>query len=39
MTAEPSLRMLLKSFHLPAFADQYEGVARQAEEGAIGYAR
>jgi DNA replication protein DnaC len=39
MTAEPSLRMLLKSFHLPAFAAQYEGVARQAEKEALTYER
>ena len=32
MTTETALKMLLKSFHLPAFVDNYEDVARKAEK-------
>jgi DNA replication protein DnaC len=39
MTTETALRMLLKSFHLPAFVDNYEDVARKAEKEAITYER
>lgn len=39
MTAEASLRMLLKSFKLPAFVANYEEVARTAEREALTYER
>lgn len=37
MTTAPALKMLLKMFHLPAFAGNYEDVARKAEHEAISY--
>jgi DNA replication protein DnaC len=39
MTTEPTLRMLLKSFHLPAFVAHYEDQARQAEKQGLTYER
>jgi len=39
MTAEASLRMLLKSFKLPAFVANYEEMARMAEREALTYER
>jgi DNA replication protein DnaC len=39
MTAEPSLRMMLKSFKLPAFVANYEEMARTAEREALTYER
>ncbi len=39
MTAEPTLRMLLKSFKLPAFVAHFEDVARTAEKEAFTYER
>jgi DNA replication protein DnaC len=37
MSEEPTLRMLLKSFHLPAFAANYEELARKAEKEGLTY--
>ena len=39
MTAEPTLRMLLKSFKLPAFVAHFEDLARTAEKDAFTYER
>lgn len=39
MSGEPTLRMLLKSFRLPAFSANYEELARQAEKEALTYER
>lgn len=39
MNAEPSLKMLLKSFKLPAFAANYEPMARTAEKETLTYER
>jgi DNA replication protein DnaC len=39
MTTAPALKMLLKMFHLPAFANHYEDLARKAEAEAISYER
>jgi DNA replication protein DnaC len=39
MTTATSLKMLLKSFHLPTFAGNYEDLARKAEQEAITYER
>jgi len=39
MTTEPSLRMLLKSFKLPAFAANYEDMARAAERESLTHER
>jgi DNA replication protein DnaC len=39
MSGEPTLRMLLKSFHLPAFAANFEELARQAEREALTHER
>jgi DNA replication protein DnaC len=39
MTKEPTLRMLLKSFRLPAFVAHYEELARQAEKEGLTYER
>ncbi len=39
MMTEPTLKMLLKSFHLPAFAANYEEHARLAEKEALTYER
>ena len=35
MTGAPTLKMLLKSFHLPAFVTNYEDLARQAVRAII----
>lgn len=37
MTTETSLKILLKMFHLPTFAGNYEDLARKAEQEAITY--
>jgi len=37
MTTATSLKMLLKSFHLPTFAGNYEDLARKAEQESITY--
>lgn len=39
MNAEPSLKMLLKSFKLPAFVANYEPMARTAEKETLTYER
>lgn len=39
MTTAPALTMLLKMFHLPAFVNNYEDLARKAEKEAITYER
>jgi DNA replication protein DnaC len=39
MTTATSLKMLLKTFHLPAFVNNYEDLARKAEQEAIPYER
>jgi len=39
MTTAPALTMLLKMFHLPAFVNNYEDLARKAEKEAISYER
>ena len=39
MSEEPSLRMLLKNFKLPAFVANYEEMARQAEREALTHER
>jgi len=39
MTSEPTLRMLLTSFHLPAFAAHFEDMAHQAEKEGLTYER
>jgi DNA replication protein DnaC len=39
MNTEPTLRMLLKSFRLPAFATHYEELARKAETETCTYER
>ncbi len=39
MTGEPTLRMLLKSYHLPAFAANYEELAGKAEKEGLTYER
>jgi DNA replication protein DnaC len=39
MNEEPTLRMLLKSFHLPAFAANYEEIAGKAEKEGLTYER
>jgi len=39
MTAEPTLRMLLKSFRLPAFVANYEELSRKAEKDGLTYER
>jgi len=39
MTTEPSLKMMLKSFKLPAFVANYEEIARAAEREALTYER
>jgi DNA replication protein DnaC len=39
MTTTPALKILLKSFRLPAFVNNYEDVARKAEKEAISYER
>ncbi len=39
MTTEIALKMLLKSLHLPSFVDNYEEVARKAEQEALTYER
>ena len=39
MTTEPALRILLKTFHLPAFVSNYEDVARKAEKQGISHER
>ena len=39
MTTAPSLKMLLKMFHLPAFADNYEELASKAEKESATYER
>ncbi len=39
MTSEPTLRMLLKSFKLPAFAANYEEAARMAERESLTHER
>jgi DNA replication protein DnaC len=39
MTSEPTLRMLLKSFHLPAFAANFEDLAHKAEKEGLTYER
>jgi DNA replication protein DnaC len=39
MNGEPTLRMLLKSFRLPAFAANYEETARKAEREALTHER
>jgi len=39
MTSEPTLRMLLKSFHLPTFAAHFEDLAHQAEKEGLTYER
>jgi len=39
MTEATSLKMLLKTFHLPTFASNYEDLARKAEQEAITYER
>lgn len=39
MTGEPSLKMLLKTFKLPAFAANFEEMARTAERQALTYER
>jgi DNA replication protein DnaC len=39
MTSEPTLKMLLKSFRLPAFVASYEEVARKAEKESLTYER
>ena len=35
MTTDTALKMLLKLFHLPAFVNNYEALARKAEKEAI----
>jgi DNA replication protein DnaC len=39
MTTATALKMLLKMFHLPAFVNNYEDLARKAEKEAITYER
>jgi len=39
MTTSPALKILLKSFRLPAFVNNYEDLARKAEKEAISYER
>jgi DNA replication protein DnaC len=39
MIGEPTLKMLLKLFHLPGFAANYEDCARKAEKEALTYER
>jgi DNA replication protein DnaC len=39
MTTETSLKILLKMFHLPAFVDNYEDMARKAEKETLTYER
>ncbi len=39
MTTASALKMLLKAFHLPAFANNYEDLARKAEKEAVSYER
>jgi DNA replication protein DnaC len=39
MTTAPALNILLKSFRLPAFVNNYEDLARKAEKEAISYER
>src|SRR3990172_9782672 len=39
MTTAPALTMLLKMFHLPAFVNNYEDLARKAEKESITYER
>ena len=39
MTTAIALKMLLKTFHLPAFVNNYEDLARKAEKEAITYER
>jgi hypothetical protein len=39
MTTAPALAMLLKMFHLPAFVNNYEDLARKAEKESITYER
>jgi DNA replication protein DnaC len=39
MTTEIALKMLLKTLHLPSFVDNYEEVARKAEQESITYER
>jgi hypothetical protein len=39
MTAAVGLKMLLRMFHLPAFVNNYEDLARKAEKEAVTYER
>src|SRR5437867_442367 len=39
VTGEPTLKMLLKSFHLPSFAANYEGLAGKAGREGLTYER
>jgi DNA replication protein DnaC len=39
MTGAPTLKMLLKSFHLPAFVANYQVLAQQAEKEGLSYER
>ncbi len=39
MTTEPTLKMLLKSFHLPVFAANFEELAHKAEKETLTYER
>ena len=39
MTTAPALKMLLKTFRLPAFVNNYEDLARKAEKEAVSYER
>jgi DNA replication protein DnaC len=39
MSTAPTLKMLLRLFHLPAFVDNYEELARKAEKESLTYER